>query len=90
MPSVQNPRWLTEEYATKALSPEVVARFRTYEKYPPSRSVEYIQRYFEKRDQFPQHDQTFAALKLPPDYPKPFVAQREVSATIVPPSAQIR
>ncbi len=69
---------LRDEYASKAQSPEVIARFRAYQNYPPSRSVEYIRHYFVEREQFPQRDQTFTALGLGPDYPSAILAAMPV------------
>lgn len=60
---------LREEYAQKAHDPSVLKRFRTYNQYKPSRSVEIVRNYFLERGQTPQRDQVFVALGLPPDYP---------------------
>jgi hypothetical protein len=65
---------LREEYAQKAHDASVIERFRRYNQYKPSRSVEIVRNYFLERGQTPQRDQVFVALGLPPDYPSMVVA----------------
>jgi len=69
---------LTKEYAEEAHSAEVLARFRAYEKYSPSRSVEFVRHHFLDRDRSPQRDQTFAALGLRAGYPSALLAAMPV------------